>query len=180
MGTNDITGKTVQRALNLGVVKALIGSGWTLNKELIAERMQSVSLELLEVLPKFDSNRSKLEAYAFTVAFSKTVSFVKLHLHRHDGAMNRGTVDSTDATADDKAPSCITDESALSGFARTEQRMAMERAVERLTAIERSLFACIYVGDSEREWGHDNGFSPVQVNRMKADLIAKLARYVAE
>lgn len=187
MGTNKIDANIlatpeIQRAIRGGVISALTGSGWAFNSDQIDEQVSEITLLLVDgYLDRYDASRGKgLPGFVRMVAHKKTVSYIKLHVHKYDGAMNRGSVNHTDFTSeDDTAPRGVyADESADLGFVRVEQRERLERALDALTADERSHFEALIAGQTSAEWAESHGYTPVQATRQKKALVAKLAALV--
>lgn len=197
MGTNNIdtnnpTWKNtaivlpeVQDAIKSGVYTALVGSGWSANPDTVADCISHVTLLLLDsYLDRWASyqgkNKNMLTGFCRWVAYQKTVSFVQLKVHEYDGAVDRMVIDATDATAEDKTPRVVADETWGIGFLRVEQRERLVNALEALEADERSHIMALLNGESSAVWAAENGMTPVQATRHKQAVIAKLARLVTD
>ena len=175
----------VRDAIKSGVYTALIGSGWSANPDTVADCIGHVTLLLLDsYLDKWagyqGKNKNQLAGFCRWVAYQKTINFVQLKVHEHDGAVDRMVIDATDATADDATPRVVTDETWGLGFLRVEQRERLTNALEALETDERSHIVTLLNGGSSAEWGAENGMTPVQTTRHKQAVIAKLARLVAD
>lgn len=174
----------VRDAIKSGVYTALIGSGWRTDPHTVADTIGHITLILLDTyLDKWASytgkNKNQLAGFCRMIAYQKTVNFVKLHVHRHDGAVDAMRIDATDASADDKTPRVVADPAACS-FERIEQKERLVSALAALEASERSHMEALLAGRSSAAWADENGMSAVQANRHKKATVAKLARIVAE
>ena len=191
MGTNNnntweiLSNPAILKAIKAGVFSALVGSGWRTDAETVADRISDIKVILAEkYLAGFNPEKGKtLRGYVRMVAHTKTVSYVKLHVHRHDGAVGAIRIDCTDATGDDgngsSTPNVIA-ESAPTPFERTEQKERLTAALEALEALERSHMEALLSGATSAAWAAQNGMSAVQANRHKKATIAKVSRLVAQ
>lgn len=190
MGTNNntweiLSNPEILKAIKAGVFSALVGSGWRTDADTVADRISDVKVLLAsKYLAGFNPEKGKtLRGYVRMVAHTKTVNYVQLHVHRHDGAVGAMRIDPTDATGDDgngsSTPNIIADSSPCA-FLRIEQREALTGALEALEALERSHMEALLSGSTSAAWAAENGMSTVQANRHKKATIAKLARLVAE
>lgn len=173
----------VRDAIKSGVYTALIGSGWRTDKDTVADCIGHVTVILLDsYLDRWagytGKNKNQLAGYCRMVAYQKTIHFVKLHVHLHDGAVNAMRIDATDASADDKTPRVVAD-TTPNTFERTEQKERLTSALEALETLERSHIEALLSGCSSAAWAAENGMSPVQANRHKKATVEKVARLVA-
>lgn len=172
-------------SIKSGVYTALIGSGWRTDAETVADMTQHVALYLLDKsLDKWASyegkNKNMLSGFCRWVAYQRTINHVKLSVHKHDGAVNAMRIDATDASADDKTPRVIVDETSAIAYLRVEQRERLELAMEALDNAERSHFEALMAGKTSAEWAASAGYSAVQATRQKKAIVTKLARLLAE
>lgn len=191
MGTNNskwqiLSDPKILKAIKAGVFSALVGSGWSTNTDLVNDRISAIKVILADTyLDKFDASKGKgMAGYCRMVAHDKTVSYVKLHVHINDGAVNRGTVNHTDFTSGNDSEDCTpsvgihADDSATLGFVRVEQRERLQKAMTALSEAERAHFMALMSGRTSAEWASENGYSAVQANRQKTAMMAKLTRLV--
>ncbi len=140
-----LTRPEILDSIKSGVFAALVGSGWQTDGETVIDRTSHIKVLLADsYLGKWDAytgpNKNSLCGYVRMIAFQKTINYIKLHLHRHDGAVNAVKIDATDATAEDKAPRVVVDDSSALAYLRVDQRQRLTAAVDALDASERSHF----------------------------------------
>lgn len=177
---------TVQDSIKSGVFAALVGSGWQTDGETVADMISMVNVKLIErYLDKWagyngTKTKNTIDGFCRFVAYQKVVSYIKLHIHMYDGAVDAVRIDATDATAEDKAPRVVVDDASALAYLRVDQRQRLTAAVDALDTSERSHFAALMAGRTSAEWASGAGLSAVQATRQKTTLLAKLARIVQE
>lgn len=182
---NALAMPEVQDSIKSGVFSALVGSGWLTDAETVEGRISHVKVILAEkYLCSWDTytgpNKNTLTGYVRMVAYQKTVSYIKLHVHLYDGSARAMRIDSTDATAEDAAPRVIADDASAVAYLRVEQRQRLTAALDALDATERAHFDALMAGDTSAEFAASAGLSPVQATRQKTAMMAKLAALVQE
>jgi DNA-directed RNA polymerase specialized sigma24 family protein len=177
----------VAKAIKAGVFNALVGSGWATTTDVVEGRISEIRTILAaKYLDDFNPEKGKgIVGWVRKVAFDKTVSYVKLHRHLYDGAVNRGSVNPTDYSGgegdDTTALQGIhADKSAELGFVRVEMRERLAKASERLSAAERKHLFVLVNGGTAKDWAKISGCSPVTAHRQKEALLAKLHRLLAD
>ena len=176
-------------SIKSGVFTALIGSGWGTSPDSVEDRISHIKVILaekyLEDWRTYDGpNKNTLPGYCRMVAFQKTIQYVQLKVHEYDGAVDAEPVNHTDYHRDDSdgqpigARGILADDTSAVAFLRVEQKERLERALEALSADERSHFEALMSGDTSAEWAAREGFTPVQATRQKKAMLAKLAALV--
>jgi DNA-directed RNA polymerase specialized sigma24 family protein len=195
MGTTNIDASIlystpIRKAIRGGVISALVGSGWGIKDDVVEDLMADATLKLVDgSLAKFNPdhpNGKGLSGFCRMVAHRLTVNYVQLHVHIHDGAVSRGTVNHTDCTSDgDDTPlhrhlhnGIHADESPLANL-RLEQRERLEKALMALTQDERRHALKLLKGGTSAQWAAENGVSTATANRHKAATLAKLTALLA-